>query len=271
MAETLPALAPFLFLGACAGIFAGLLGIGGGLVIVPALLYLLAGQSLPPQHLMHVALATSLACIIFSGIASAAAHHGHGSVEWPVFRRLAPGVALGTLLGSLLASLLPTEALKLAFVGFVAYAGTQLLLDLSPPVGRALPGRPALTGIGALIGGMSSLVGIGGGTLTVPLLVACNRGMRQAVGTSAAVGLPIALAGTLGYAIAGWGVPGLPPHTLGYVHLPAMAGITAGSLLTAPLGARLAHALPVASLKKLFALLLYAPGLHMLTGVLQGT
>lgn len=269
MADACLALAPFLLVGACTGVLAGLLGIGGGLVIVPALLYLLAGH-VPPQHLMHVALATSLACIIFSGAASTAAHHRRSSVEWPVFRALAPGVALGTLLGSLLAALLPTDALKLVFVVFVAYAGAQLLLDLAPPPARTLPGRPALYGIGAAIGGISSLVGIGGGTMTVPFLVACNRGMRQAVGTSAAVGLPIALAGTLGYAIAGWNAAGLPPYALGYVYLPAMAGITAASMLTAPLGARLAHVLPVAWLKKLFALLLYALGLRMLTGVLQG-
>jgi uncharacterized membrane protein YfcA len=258
----------FLLTGACTGLLSGLLGIGGGLVIVPALLYLLAPHQIPVDHLMHVALGTSLASIIFTGASSAASHHRRGSVDWHIFRRLATGIVLGTLLGSMLASIISTDALKLIFVAFVTYAGTHLMLDETPPPSRNLPGTTALFSAGTLIGVVSSLVGIGGGTMTVPFLVRCNCNMRRAVGTSAAVGLPIALAGTLGYTIAGMHTPGMPPYTLGYVYLPAVVGITSASMLTAPVGVRFAHTLPVPTLKKLFAMLLFAIGAKMLWGVL---
>lgn len=268
MSDPAAEFALFLLTGACTGLLSGLLGIGGGLVIVPALLYLLAQHQFPPEHLMHIALGTSLATIIFTALASAASHHRHGGVDWRIVRRITPGIVLGTLSGSMLASIMPATALKLVFVMFVAYAGTQLLLDFCPPPSRRLPGRIVLFGAGGLIGAFSSLVGIGGGTMTVPFLMCCNCHMRQAVGTSAAIGFPIAVAGTLGYMIAGAGSAGMPAYTVGYVYLPAVAGITAASMLTAPIGAKLAQTLPVHLLKKLFALLLYALGMKMLWGVL---
>jgi len=258
----------YLLTGACTGLLSGLLGIGGGLVIVPMLLLLLAPHHVPAQHLMHVALGTSLATIIFTAISSARAHHLRGGINWPIACRITSGVVLGTLGGAWLAAQLHTEWLKLFFVIFVFYAGTQLLLGFNPPPSRRLPGKAIMFGAGNVIGIVSSLVGIGGGTLSVPFLLYYQCPMREAVGTSAFIGLPLAIAGAVGYAIMGWGVAGLPPYSLGFVYLPAVAGITLASIVTAPYGAKLAHHLPVATLKKLFALLLYTLGLKMLWGLL---
>jgi uncharacterized membrane protein YfcA len=174
-----------------------------------------------------------------------------------------PGIALGCLSGAWLASRLDTQPLKLLFVVFELYVGTQLLLEFAPKAARMLPGRTGMTLAGVLIGAVSSLVGIGGGTLSVPFMVFCNRDMREAVGTSAAIGFPIAVFGGLGYMLTGWGVGTLPPFSVGFVYLPAFVGLVLTSVLTAPFGAKLAHLLPVPALKKLFALLLYGLGLKM--------
>ena len=258
----------FLLTGAFAGILSGLLGVGGGMVIVPILLLLLGQHHFPPAQLMHVALGTSLATIILTSLASARAHHGHGNVNWQVVRRITPGIIAGTLFGAWLAARMHANSLKIVFVIFVFYVGTQLLLDFCPPPSRTLPGKAKLSAAGGLIGMISSLVGIGGGTMTVPFLVCCKCHMREAVGTSSAVGFPIAVAGTIGYIAAGMQVAGLPPYSLGFVYLPAVAGITMASMLTAPIGAKMAQTLPVPLLKKLFALLLYGLGLKMLLGIL---
>ena len=259
----------FLYLatGALTGVLSGLLGIGGGMIIVPVLVLLLGPHHFPADHLMHVALGTSLATIIFTAIASSRAHHRRGSVNWPAARGIVPGIVLGTLAGAWLAAQISSDALKVVFVLFAFYAGTQLLLDFCPPPSRALPGNGVLFFAGNVIGMISSLVGIGGGSLTVPFLVCCKCPMREAVGTSALIGLPVALGGTLGYLTMGWHVSGLPPYSLGFVYLPAVLGITLASTLTAPLGAALAHRLPVPVLKRVFAVLLYGLGVKMLWSV----
>lgn len=254
----------FLLAGAFTGILSGLLGVGGGLVIVPILLLLLGHHQVPPSQLMHVALATSLATIIFTSLSSARAHASHGNIHWGAVRHITPGVIAGALMGAWLAAGLPTITLKIVFVVFVFYVGTQLLLDFRPPASRTLPGRLALFTVGSVVGIFSSLVGIGGGTMTVPFLVYCNCHMRQAVGTSSVVGFPIAVAGTLGFIINGWHIDGLPPYSAGFVYLPAVAGISMASMMTAPIGARLAQTLPVSSLKKIFAVLLFVIGIKML-------
>lgn len=258
----------FLLAGAGTGILSGLLGIGGGLVIVPVLLLLLGQHAFPPAHLMHVALGTSLATIIFTSLASANAHRRHGNVHWPAVRRLSPGIVVGTLLGAWIAAWMDTSWLKILFILFVFYVGTQLLLEFLPAPHRTLPGKARLFSVGTVIGTVSSLVGIGGGSMTVPFLISCNCHMRVAVGTSAAIGLPIAIAGTVGYIATGLHVAGLPPYCLGFVYLPAVAGITLASMWTAPVGAKLAQTLPVPTLKKLFALLLYVLGLKMLVSLI---
>jgi len=253
----------YLATGAATGLLAGMLGIGGGLIIVPILVFIFTAHGFTPDYILHLALGTSLATITVTSISSARAHHRHGAVNWDTLRRIAPGIALGCLLGAWLASQLDTRPLKWLFVIFEFYVGTQLLMQFAPHPHRSLPGRWGMTAMGGLIGVMSSLVGIGGGTLSVPFLVYCNRSMREAVGTSSAIGLPIAIFGSLGYAVSGWHIGGLPPYSLGFVYLPAAIGIALISLFTAPLGARLAHLLPVTVLKKLFALLLYLLGAKM--------
>lgn len=256
--------AAYLALGLFAGFVAGLLGVGGGLIIVPVLTFIFAAQHFPDQYVIHLALGTSLASIIFTSISSLRAHHAHGAVNWKIWREVTPGIVSGTLLGSVLAAYLSAYFLKAFFAGFVFYVGTQMLLDIKPKPSRELPGLPGMFAAGNVIGAVSSLVGIGGGTLSVPFMTWCNIKLHQAIGTSAAIGLPIAVAGAVGYIANGLNVSGLPPHSLGFVYLPALAAIVAASVLTAPLGAKAAHRLPVAKLKRIFAILLYTLGIRML-------
>jgi len=258
----------YLALGGFAGILAGLLGVGGGLVIVPILTFLFTAQHLPAAYILHLALGTSLATIMFTSVSSMRAHHGRKAVDWGVVRRITPGILAGTFLGSWLASQLSTRFLKGFFVAFLYYVATQMLLDIKPKAHRQLPGAAGTSGVGSLIGGVSSLVGIGGGTMTVPFLLWCNVPMRNAIGTSAAVGFPIALAGTLGYAVNGLSAAALPNYSLGFVYLPALVGVACASFATAPVGAKLAHSLPVPRLKKFFALLLVAMATKMLWSLL---
>ncbi len=254
--------------GAIAGILAGLLGIGGGLVIVPMLVYVFGLNNIPPELTMHIALATSMASIMFTSVSSFMAHHRRGAVHWDVVKRIAVGILIGTFLGSCFASAMSNSFLKLFFVIFLYFVSAQLLLNKKPKGGRELPGKVGMFGVGSGIGVISSLVGIGGGTLSVPFMLWCNLPVHHAIGTSAAIGLPIAIAGTIGYIINGWNVSTLPQYSIGYVYLPALVGIAAVSVLTAPLGARLAHSLPVDRLKRIFALLLIGVATKMLVGVL---
>ena len=250
--------------GAIAGILAGLLGIGGGLVIVPMLVFSFTLQQIPADLTMHLALGTSLASIIFTSISSLSAHHKHKAVRWDVFKGITPGIIVGTFSGSWVASLLPTQVLKGIFVVFLYYVATQMILGKKPAAAREIPGTAGIFGAGSVIGCFSSLVGIGGGTLSVPFLTWCNISIRHAIGTSSAIGLPIALAGGFGYVLNGLGTENLPDFALGYVHLPALLGIISMSVLTAPLGAKLTHSLPVDKLKRIFALLLYVVATRML-------
>ena len=247
----------FLICGVAAGLLAGLLGLGGGLVIVPLLNYIFKfSAGLPEELSLRLAMGTSLASILFTGASSTRAHARRGSVLWPWVWPLAPALALGTALGSRVAAALPVFGLKAFFSCFLVAVAVQMLADYYPASREAKPPRAVLAGAGLGIGGISSLVGIGGGTMSVPFLRWCGVDMRLAVGTSAALGWAIAAAGSLGYAVNGWGAPDLPPHTLGYVSLPATFGVAATSIFFAPLGARLSHALPVNTLKKIFAVFL---------------
>lgn len=254
----------YLGLGVVAGVLAGLLGIGGGLVIVPMLVFALAWQGVAAEHLMHLALGTSLATIIFTAVSSFMAHHRRGAVRWEVVRRIVPGILVGTLGGTFVAAALSTNFLKGFFVLFLYFVAYQMLTGRKPNPSRELPGPAGMFGAGGTIGIFSSLVGIGGGTLSVPFMVWCNIGLHQAIGTSAAIGFPIAVAGTIGYVVNGLGASDLPAYSLGFIYLPALIAIVATSVFTAPLGVRLAHSLPVDRLKKIFALLLIAVGTRML-------
>lgn len=257
--------AGYLGLGAVAGFFAGLLGVGGGAIMVPVLALMFAAQGFPDAHLMHLALGTSMAAIVFTSISSLRAHHAHGAVRWPIVKIIAPGILLGTFAGAQLASLIPTRPLAIFFTLFMTYVAFQLLANVKPKPSRQLPGPLGMFLVGGGIGAISALAAIGGGSLSVPFMVWCNVRMHEAIGTSAAIGFPIALAGTIGYLVGGWNVGGLPAWSFGYVYSPALAACVSMSMLTAPLGAKAAHRLPVATLKKIFAgviLLLLAKMLH---------
>jgi uncharacterized membrane protein YfcA len=254
-------LADYLLLGLVAGFVAGLLGVGGGLIIVPALVWLLEAQGFA-HNAMQYALGTSLASILFTSISSLRAHHAHGAVEWNTVLRLSPGILFGGFIGAALAARLSSAPLKIFFATFLFYAAAQMWWNFKPAPHRHLPGPAGMFGTGSVIGAVSSWVGIGGGTLSVPFQLWCNVPLHRAIGTSAAIGLPIAAAGALGYALNGPATASLP-GTLGYVHIVALACIALGSMATAPLGARAAHALPVAKLKRIFAILLLMLAIRM--------
>jgi uncharacterized protein len=258
----------YLATGAFAGVLAGLLGIGGGLIIVPLLTFVFTAQQLPAEYILHLALGTSLASIIFTSVSSFRAHHARGAVNWRVVKTISVGILTGTFFGTWVAAQLSSPFLKVFFVCFLYFVALQMLLNLRPTPSRTLPGGGGMFGVGNVIGGVSSLVGIGGGSLSVPFLAWCNVPIHHAVGTSAAIGFPIAVAGAAGYALNGIGVPLLPAETLGFVHLPALFGISLASIFTAPLGVRLAHSLPVAKLKKIFAFFLMVMGTRMLAMLL---
>jgi uncharacterized membrane protein YfcA len=257
----------YLGIGALVGFAAGLLGIGGGVVLVPLLVWVFTSHALPAEHVLHFALGTALAAMVFTSIASMLAHAARGAVDWRIARAMSPGMLSGSFAAALVAGLIPTRPLAVGFTLLVFYAATQILLDLKPPGSRELPGRAGLFGAGAFIGAVSSLLAAGGAFLTIPFLSWCKVPLRRAIGTAAANGLPIAIAGTAGYVLHGLRIEGLPRPSVGYVYLPALALVVTTSMLAAPLGARLAHSLPVKRLRTIFALLLYFFALRMLVGV----
>jgi hypothetical protein len=256
----------YLAVGAIAGLLAGLFGVGGGLVIVPALAWVFSTQGVDPALIMHLALGTSLTTIVLTAISSVRAHHRRGAVRWVIVHRLAPGIVVGTLAGAVIADALPTHALRQFFAVFELTVAALLWWNHQPAGHRGLPGAAGMGLAGGGIGVVSALVGIGGGTLTVPFLTWCKVHLREAVATSSACGLPIAIAGATGYLVMGLGNPSLPAQATGYIYWPAFAGIALTSVLLAPVGARLAHTLPVNQLRKLFALFLAVIGVRMLIG-----
>ncbi len=260
-----------LILGLGSGFLAGLLGIGGGMVLVPFLTFILTARGASPDLAVKQAIATSMAIIVFTSISSVRAHHARGAVRWPIVRGLAPGILLGAALASLgVFALLKGSWLALFFALFVTFSATQMFLDKKPKPAREMPTGAAQVGTGGLIGFLSGLVGAGGGFVSVPLMTWCNVPIHNAVATSAALGFPIALANALGYIASGWSQPGLPMGSLGYIWLPALGLIALTSVLTAPLGARAAHAMDIKKLKRVFAGVLYLLAAYMLYKGLSG-
>jgi uncharacterized membrane protein YfcA len=258
--------AELLLLGCGTGFLAGLLGIGGGMLMVPFLTYLLGARGVPPELAVKMAIATSMATILFTSLSSVRAHHRRGAVRWDLVRALAPGILIGGLAaGAGVFALVKGKVLALFFAVFVGYSATQMLIERKARAERSLPGPMGLAGAGGVIGFLSGLVGAGGGFVTVPYLSKRQVLMHQAVATSAALGFPIALANTAGYVIGGWSLAPALPGAVGYLYLPALVVIGAASVLLAPLGARAAHALPVKQLKRVFALMLYALAAYMLS------
>jgi len=254
----------YLLTGAVAGLLAGLLGVGGGLVIVPALAWLLAGHGVPGGHLMHLAVGSSLAAIIPTSVSSLLAHQRRGSVHWPAVRALLPGILAGALGGAWLARQVSSPGLALCFGVFEMLVALQLFFGMKPSAHRGLPGTAGMTVAGVIIGAVSALLGIGGGTLTTPFLLWNGIDIRRAVGTSATCGLPVALAGAAGFAWSGQAVMAGHAWSTGFIYWPAVAGIALASVPLAPLGARLAHHLPRGVLQRAFALFLLSVGIKML-------
>lgn len=254
----------FLVLGAATGFAAGLLGIGGGMLLVPFITLLLVAKEFPDELIIHMAIATSLGTIMFTSISSVRAHHKRGAVSWNIVKLLAPGILIGSWIGPWIGKQLSSSGLALFFAVFVAFSATQMLLNKKPAPSRELPKAPGMLGAGGIIGVLSGLVGAGGGFVSVPFMTWCNVTIHNAVATSAALGFPIALAGTLSNIYYGMNTPGLPAGSLGFIYLPALLVISVASVTTAPLGARTAHKLPVKSLRKVFSVMLYALAAYML-------
>ncbi|KAF1051890.1 MAG: hypothetical protein GAK43_02199 [Stenotrophomonas maltophilia] len=254
----------YLVLGACAGVLAGLLGVGGGLIVVPVLVYSFAAHGFATDVLTQMAVGTSLATICFTSINSIREHHRRGAVLWPVFLWMTVGIVVGSALGAVTASRIQGPVLQKIIGSFAVLISIQMALELRPKASGNLPGRPGLGLAGAVIGWASAIFGIGGGSLTVPFLTWRGVIMQQAVATSSACGLPIALAGALSFIIVGWHNPQLPQWSFGFVYLPALLGVAVTSMFFARLGAVLAHRLPAKVLKRLFALLMFCVGMSFL-------
>ena len=254
----------YLVLGAAAGIVAGLFGIGGGILIVPVLVFSFSAQGMSPEVLTHAAVATSLATMIITSVSSVRAHHRRGAVRWDLFKPLAMGITIGAVLGAFTADLLSGPHLQMIIGVFAFLVACQMAFGLAPKGGDAELTTPTLTGTGGFIGWASAIFGIGGGTLTVPFLTWKKISMQHAVATSAACGLPIAVMGALTNIYTGWGHEGVAPYSLGYIYLPAFAGIVISSALFAKLGAKWAHSLPGGLLKKIFAAFLFIVSMRFL-------
>ena len=250
--------------GALIGLLAGLLGIGGGMTLVPILAAMFAAQQLAPEYSVHLALGTGMASVMFTSSASVREHHKHHAVDWSIVRRMAPGMVIGTLLSTVASGWLPQRALALAFAVIVFAGATQILLGRKPAAGRTLPGMLGLGASGIVIGVICGLVSAGGAFLTVPFMLFCGVSMHVAIGTGAALGVPVAVVGTIGFMVSGLRIASLPDWSFGFVYLPALAALVAASVLTAPHGARAAHRLPVQTLKRVFACLLYLLAVRMI-------
>lgn len=258
-------IAELALLGVGTGFLAGLLGIGGGMLMVPFITLILNGRGVAPDLSVKMAIATSMATIIFTSISSVRAHHKRGAVRWDIVKRLAPGIVLGAAVASLgVFALLKGSWLALFFSLFVGFSATQMLLDRKPKPTRTMPGTAGQLGAGGVIGFLSGLVGAGGGFVSVPFMTWCNVPIHNAVATSAALGFPIALANALGYVVSGQGVSNLPAGSVGYIYVPALVVIACASVVMAPLGVKAAHALPIASLRRVFAGILYTLAAYML-------
>lgn len=255
---------PLMAVGAFAGFIAGLLGIGGGMIVVPIVLWALERQDLGGSHAQHLALGTSFAVMVFTTFSGALAQHRKGAVRWDAVRKMAPAMVAGGLLGAVISPHLPTKGLQIFFILFAYAVAIQTLLRFKPKATRQLPDTAGMLGAGGTFGLLSSWVGIGGGSLSVPFLLYCNIPVHQAVGTSSGLAWPMAVAGAIGYLWAGWQVTGLPEGTLGFWYLPATAVLATCTVIFAPLGVKVAHKLPADALKTAFGLLLMAIATQML-------
>ena len=254
----------YVAIGAAVGFFAGMLGIGGGAIMVPLLVMLFDAQGLPKSHILHLAVGTGMATILFTSVASVRAHASRGAIRWDIARNITPGILLGGLVGSWIASFIPPLVFAALFTAVIYIAATNLLIDRKPKPSREAPGFVGMSVFGFVVSAASAFAAIGGAFLTVPFMLWCNVPMLPAIGTAAVIGFPIALSGTIGFIATGLRETGLPPYTVGFVYLPALAGIVVTSMLMAPVGAAAAHRLPTVWLKRIFAVLFYVMATKML-------
>ena len=254
----------YLLTGAVAGFFTGMLGIGGGSIIVPMLVALFGAQDLPRGHVMHLAVGTTLAAALFTSIASVRAHALRGAIRWDIAGRMTPGILAGGLLGPLVSRHVSTAGFAAIFTVIVYAAATSMLIDRKPHAARELPGPVGMFVAGFVFSAISAFAAVGGAFMTIPFMMWCGVTLIQAIGTASLIGLPIALSGSIGFVIAGLGEPGLPAWSVGYVYLPALAGIVAAGVLAAPLGAAVAHRTPTRWLRRVFAVLFYFVATKML-------
>ena len=252
-----------LAMGCFGGFAAGLLGVGGGMILVPFITMVLAARGVPDELVVHMAIATSLGTIMFTSLSSVRAHHKHGAVVWRIVKLLAPGILIGSTIGPWIGKQMNTATLSVFFGVFVAFSATQMLVNKKPAAARDLPKAPGMFAAGGVIGVLAGLVGAGGGFVSVPFMTWCGVRIHNAVATSAALGFPIALAGTLANIVYGWGEPGLPAYSLGFIYVPALSIIVAASVVMAPVGARTAHRMPVRQLQRIFAVILYSLAAYM--------
>jgi uncharacterized membrane protein YfcA len=254
----------YVAIGAAVGFFAGMLGIGGGAIMVPLLVILFDAQGLPKSHILHLAVGTGMATILFTSVASVRAHASRGAIRWDIARNITPGILVGGLVGSWIASFIPPLVFAALFTAVIYIAATNLLIDRKPKPSREAPGFAGMSVFGFVVSAASAFAAIGGAFLTVPFMLWCNVPMLPAIGTAAVIGFPIALSGTVGFIATGLRETGLPPYTVGFVYLPALAGIVVTSMLMAPVGAAAAHRLPTVWLKRIFAVLFYVMATKML-------
>jgi uncharacterized membrane protein YfcA len=251
--------------GSISGFLAGLLGIGGGMILVPFMILVFNHLGFSQEVIVHMAIATGMCTILFTTSSAIWAHHKHGSIDWKLVAALSPGMIFGGLIGgSELFEALKTSWLSLFFAVFIVYTSIQMLLNKKPKAGRDLPGALGLFSFGGFAGALASLVGAGGAFITVPFMLWCNVKPHTAMATSSGLGLPVAAAATLGYMYGSWGNPNLPSGSMGFVYLPAVACIVVVSIFTAPFGAKLARKLDVAQLKRVFGVMLLLLAAFML-------
>lgn len=263
-------LIPLLIVGCIGGFLAGLLGVGGGLIIVPVIVWVLHASNFDGEHIQQIAVGTSLAVMVFTSFSSVLAQHKKGAVRWDIVKGMAPAMVIGTLIGSAIAGFVPSKALQWFFVIFAYLVALQSALKFAPKATRQMPGLAGRGVAGTLIGVVSSWVGIGGGSMSVPFMSWCNVPIRNAIGTSAALGWPIAFSGAIGYIVSGLSVKGLPAGSWGFVYMPSALTLIVATTLCAPLGVKVAHTLPPAKLKIAFGLLLFTMATQMAWNLLTG-
>lgn len=260
----------YIAFGALVGVWAGLLGAGGAVILVPLLHVTLAWQGVDPSHIHHMAIATTMANILFTSSMATFAHHKRGAVPWKTVIWMVPGILAGSFLGSYATTYIQAAPLTLAFGVFLLYAGSQMWVPIKPKASRHMPGVSGQIAMGFAIGAVSGLLGIGGAALTTIALLVCGLPLLQVIAASGAFGFFIAVAGCIGYALTAWNHPGLPAYSLGFIYLPALVGLVPASMLLAPVGVRLSHTLPQRTLRRVMGTFLLVMAARMIYGVLSG-